>query len=112
MTHEASQPKERFRLRFAIHLAFRESRYGFKRVGVFMGSIALGVAALVSVHSFRADVARSVQDEADVLMGGNARFSNDQPIPPNVVAFVDSFFLTNRNSMNESDLRLNLVSVV
>ena len=82
--------QDRFRVRFAIRLALRESRYGFRRIGVFMGSIALGVAALVSVHSFRADIARSVQDEADLLMGGNARFSHDRPMPPPIAAGIDS----------------------
>tara|TARA_B100001123_G_scaffold281718_1_gene313730 strand:+ start:4688 stop:7291 length:2604 start_codon:yes stop_codon:yes gene_type:complete len=82
--------QDRFRIRFAIRLALRESSYGFRRIGVFMGSIALGVAALVSVHSFRADIARSVQDEADVLMGGNARFSHDRPMPPPIAAVIDS----------------------
>jgi putative ABC transport system permease protein len=55
-----------------------------------MASIALGVAALVSIHSFRDDVARSVQEEADVLMGGNARFSTDAPLPPAVESVLDS----------------------
>jgi predicted lysophospholipase L1 biosynthesis ABC-type transport system permease subunit len=53
-------------------------------VGIYMASIALGVGALVSIHSFRDDVARSVQEEADVLMGANARLQADQPLPPSV----------------------------
>jgi putative ABC transport system permease protein len=55
-----------------------------------MASITLGVAALVSIHSFRDDFARSVQQEADVLMGANARFSDDVPFPPDIVAVIDS----------------------
>ena len=82
--------KPRLRLGFALRLALRESRHGLRRVGVYMASIALGVAALVSIHSFREDVARAVQEEADVLMGANARFGDDKPIAPEVVAIVDS----------------------
>jgi putative ABC transport system permease protein len=55
-----------------------------------MASISLGVAALVSIHSFRDDVARSVQEEADVLMGANARLEDDVPHPPAVEAILDS----------------------
>jgi putative ABC transport system permease protein len=55
-----------------------------------MGSITLGVAALVSIHSFREDFARSVQDEADVLMGANARLAADAPFAPEVEAILDS----------------------
>jgi putative ABC transport system permease protein len=82
--------RAKVRVGFALRLALREGRYGLRRVGVYMASIALGVAALVSIHSFREDVARAVQEEADVLMGANARFSDDRPIAPAVAAIVDS----------------------
>lgn len=78
------------RPRFALRLAVRESRHGLRRIGVYMASITLGVAALVSIHSFRADFARSVQDEADVLMGANARLSAEAAPGPGVEAILDS----------------------
>ncbi len=68
----------------------RELRHGLRRIGIYMASITLGVAALVSIHSFRDDVARSVQEEADVLMGANARIDDDAPFPPSVLAVLDS----------------------
>jgi putative ABC transport system permease protein len=71
-------------------LALRESRYGFRRVGVYMASITLGVAALVSIHSFRDDFSRAVQEDADILMGANARFADDKPIGPEVQTVIDS----------------------
>ena len=55
-----------------------------------MASITLGVAALVSIHSFRDDFTRAVQDEADVLMGANARLFDNEPMPPEIVAILDS----------------------
>ncbi|NNL31477.1 MAG: FtsX-like permease family protein [Gemmatimonadetes bacterium] len=55
-----------------------------------MASITLGVAALVSIHSFRDDFARSIQEEADVLMGANARLEDDVPFAPEVEAVLDS----------------------
>jgi putative ABC transport system permease protein len=55
-----------------------------------MASITLGVAALVSIHSFREDFARSVQSEANVLMGANAVLSDDKPIAPELRAMLDS----------------------
>jgi len=75
---------------FALRLAIRESRHGARRVGVYMASITLGVAALVSIHSFRDDVARSVQEEADVLMGANARLEANRAFPDSVTRIVDS----------------------
>lgn len=82
--------KAPLRARFALRLAWRESRHGLRRVGVYMASITLGVAALVSIHSFRDDVARSVQDEAEELMGANARFSDDKPFTPVTEGILDS----------------------
>ncbi|MGE0160641.1 MAG: ABC transporter permease [Gemmatimonadales bacterium] len=76
--------------RFALNLALRELRHGIRRVGVYMASITLGVATLVSIHSFRSDVARSVQAEADVLMGANARLSDDRPLPREIEQVLDS----------------------
>jgi putative ABC transport system permease protein len=80
----------RFRPGFAWRLALRELRHGARRVGIYMASITLGVGALVSIHSFRDDVARSVQEEADVLMGANARLGNDAPLPSGVESVLDS----------------------
>ena len=79
---------------FALRLALRESRHGARRVGVYMASITLGVAALVSIHSFRDDVARSVQEEADVLMGANARLESSRALPDSVGRIVDSLRAT------------------
>jgi putative ABC transport system permease protein len=77
-------------VRFALRHALRESRHGLRRVGIYMASISLGVGALVSIHSFRDDVARSVQEQADVLMGANARLAGDQAMPAPVNAVLDS----------------------
>jgi len=78
------------RLGFAVRLALREGRHGFRRVGMYMASITLGVAALVSIHSFRDDVARSVRNQADVLMGADARLAAGGPFPDSVAAVLDS----------------------
>ena len=71
----------------------RESRHSLRRVGVYMASITLGVAALVSIHSFRDDVARSIQEEADVLMGANARLTARRALPDSVNTILDSLSL-------------------
>jgi len=68
----------------------REARHGFRRVGVYMASIALGVGALVSIHSFRSDVARSVRQQAETLMGADARLRDDEPFSPIVDGVLDS----------------------
>ena len=70
----SSPYRGRLRLGFALRLALRESRHSLRRVGVYMASITLGVAALVSIHSFRDDFARSVQEGHDALLNVKAVF--------------------------------------
>lgn len=76
--------------RFPFLLARWESRSAFRRVGIYALSISLGVAALVAVRAFRADVSRSVEREAQVLMGADVRLSAQKPFPDSVVRVVDS----------------------
>jgi len=71
-------------------LALREARSTLPRIGPYMLSIALGVAALVSIHSFRQDVSRSVRDEAQVLMGADLRLSGNAPLGDTLAAMIDS----------------------
>lgn len=77
-------------VRGAFRLALREGRHSLRRVGPYMVSITLGVTALVAIQSFRADVARSVEREAEVLMGANVRLSADRPWSDTVMALRDS----------------------
>lgn len=76
--------------RAAWRLARREARHGLRRVGPYMASIAIGVAALVAIQSFRSDVVRAFQREAEVLMGADARLSGEAAFPPAVASFLDS----------------------
>lgn len=71
-------------------LALREARSTLPRIGPYMVSIALGVAALVSIHSFRQDVSRSVRSEAQVLMGADLRLNGNAPLGPVLSAMIDS----------------------
>jgi len=75
---------------FALKLALREGRSGFRHLGVHTASIALGVAALVAIHSFRADVTASVQEEARSILGADLRLSASRPLPDSVQSVVDS----------------------
>lgn len=76
--------------RFPFILARWEARHAFSRIGVFMLSISLGVAALVAVRSFRADMSRSIADEAQALLGGDIRLSARRPLEGRALALLDS----------------------
>lgn len=75
---------------FVLRYALREGRSSFRRIGVYMASISLGVGALVAVHSFRADVERSIRSESRSLLGADLRFERDQPYEAATREIVDS----------------------
>lgn len=78
------------RIPFALALAWRESRSSGRRLGIYMGSITLGVAALVSINSFRENVAASVRAEARTLLGADLLIEHGRAFPPEVRVVLDS----------------------
>ncbi|MFT5431379.1 MAG: putative ABC transport system permease protein [Myxococcota bacterium] len=75
---------------FALTLARREARAGFRKLGIHIGSIAIGVAALVAIHSFRADVSSSIERESRSILGADLRLSARAPLNDSVMSVVDS----------------------
>ena len=67
--------------RFAISMAWRESRASLGRLWLLTASVSLGVAALVAINSFTDDLRLTVRDQARTLLGADlslgsaARFS-------------------------------------
>lgn len=77
-------------LRFATALARREARSSWKRIGLYMSSITLGVAALVAINSFRQSMTASVEQESRALLGADLRLSSSRPFTPPIQAIIDS----------------------
>jgi putative ABC transport system permease protein len=71
-------------------MALRESRAAWRRIALYTGAITLGVAALVAINSFRADVLAGVHAEARVLLGADLEMSSRQPFPEEVQQTLDS----------------------
>jgi putative ABC transport system permease protein len=75
---------------FWLKLAVREARTSARRLGVYMGAITVGVAALVAINSFRAQVVESVDTESKVLLGADLRLDSNRAFPDTVEAVLDS----------------------
>ena len=92
------------RVPFAVKLAWREGRSSVRQIGVYMASITLGVGALVAIHSFRADVTRSVQEEARSILGADLRLSRTSAHSDSVRALVDSLVSLGAEPAEVTDL--------
>lgn len=73
-----------------LSLAWRESRTARRRLLLYMSSIFLGVAALVAIDSFAANVTRSVREQSRALLGGDLSLTARQPFTPAVDSLLDS----------------------
>jgi putative ABC transport system permease protein len=76
-------------IRFALGLAWRETRAGWRHVLTVLVCIALGVAALVSVGSLSVDLRRTLAREAKILLGGDVEVRSSRATPPAVVGAVE-----------------------
>lgn len=67
---------------FIWKMAWRDSRSSRKRLLLFSISITLGIAALVSIGSFRHSLARAIDDQARNLLGADLVISSDRAFRP------------------------------
>jgi putative ABC transport system permease protein len=76
-------------LRFALAMAWRETRAGWRHVLTVLVCVGLGVAALVSVGSLAVDLKRTLSREAKTLLGGDVEVRSPRVTPPALVAAVE-----------------------
>ncbi|HET7565060.1 MAG TPA: FtsX-like permease family protein [Gemmatimonadaceae bacterium] len=71
-------------------LAWRDSRTARRRLLLFMSSIALGVAALVAIDSYSANVTRSIREQSRDILGADLSLSSRQPFDAATDSLLDS----------------------
>jgi putative ABC transport system permease protein len=75
---------------FTLRMVRREGRSSRRRLALYMGSITLGVAALVAINSFRKNVTDAIGAQARELLGADLELSSRQPFDSTVAALLDS----------------------
>lgn len=78
------------RLRTLAALAWRDTRTTRRRLVLSMSSIAIGVAALVAVDSYSANVVRSIHAQARGLLGADLSITTHRPLPALVLSLLDT----------------------
>lgn len=78
------------RLRFIFAMAWRETRASRRRLLLFGSAISIGVAALVSIGSFTANLETAVRREARGLLGADLALVSSRPFTPPIDSLLDS----------------------
>ncbi|HEY8106502.1 MAG TPA: FtsX-like permease family protein [Gemmatimonadales bacterium] len=76
--------------RFVVRMARRELRAEAGRLGLLVGAVGIGVAALVAVNSFTENLQDSVRQQARALLGADLAVSSRAPFSATVEAVLDS----------------------
>jgi putative ABC transport system permease protein len=74
---------------FIFKMAWRDSRASRRRLALFALSIVLGVAALVSIGSFRDNLRQAMADQSKSLLGADLAVTSRQRLTDAVRGFLD-----------------------
>ncbi len=74
---------------FILKMAWRDSRASRRRLGLFSLSVVLGIAALVAIGSFSANLARAIDTQAKGLVGADLIVVSRVAPSPNVQRYID-----------------------
>lgn len=77
-------------LGFVVRMAAREVRASPRRLLLLTTSVAVGVAALVAINSFTANLRDSVRRQAQELLGADLSLEARQPLPASARAVIDT----------------------
>jgi putative ABC transport system permease protein len=77
-------------LGFVLRMAAREVRASPRRLLLLTASVAVGVAALVAINSFTANLRDSVRRQAQALLGADLSLESRQPLPPVAERLIDT----------------------
>ena len=75
-------------MRFILNMAWRDSRASRRRLALYSLSVVLGIAALVSIGSFSANVRQAIDLEAKALLGADLFVTGPGPLPKPVVDYL------------------------
>ncbi|MCM4158648.1 FtsX-like permease family protein [Antarcticibacterium flavum] len=71
-------------------MAWRDGRASAKKLGLFVASIVLGIAAVVSIQSFGENLKDNIQLQSKALMGADFRIDSNNPPNERVMQIMDS----------------------
>ena len=77
-------------LNWLLKMAWRDGQASWKKLTLFMASIVLGIAALVSIQSFSDNLKQNIASQSKSLMGSDFKIDTDKQPSERLVAIMDS----------------------
>ncbi|HEX5669585.1 MAG TPA: ABC transporter permease, partial [Chitinophagaceae bacterium] len=77
-------------LKWLIKMAWRDSRRNFSRLLLFISSVILGIAALVSIFSLSDTLSREIDEQAATLIGADLDINTNKKISEKAQKVLDS----------------------
>lgn len=77
-------------MNFILRMAWRDSRASRRRLGLFSLSIVLGIAALVAIGSFNANLQRAIDGQARTLLGADLEVTSRAALSDEAERFLAS----------------------
>ncbi|NND71537.1 MAG: FtsX-like permease family protein [Rhodothermales bacterium] len=91
---------------WVFRMAWRDSRGSRTRLLVFVASLTLGVAALVSINSFGDNLRQAIDSQAASLLGADLEIERDTPFSDEQVEILDSIPATTSDQISFSSMAL------
>jgi len=77
-------------MNFVFRMAWRDTRASRRRLALFSLSIVLGIAALVAIGSFSANLQEAIEGQAKTLLGADLAVQSRAVLTPEANSFLDS----------------------
>ncbi len=77
-------------LQWLFKMAWRDAKASGKKLVLFMASIVLGIAAVVSIQSFGENLKENIQLQSKSLMGADFKIDSNSPPNERVMEIIDS----------------------
>jgi putative ABC transport system permease protein len=88
MTEKTNRSKAGFG--WLLKMAWRDGKSSWKKLTLFMASIVLGIAAVVSIQSFSLNLKSNIATQSKSLMGSDFKIDSDKEPNEAVIAIMDS----------------------
>jgi putative ABC transport system permease protein len=93
-------------LSWLFKMAWRDGKASWKKLILFMASIVLGIAAVVSIQSFSYNLKNNIALQSKALMGSDYKIDTDKKPNDNLMSIIDSLGGADAKEINFSSMVL------